>query len=207
MFKLEGTEFRLFWDMDRPKLAHLSFSGRAEWLQLRTVETLLKPLDVLKRAEGEALVWLAGTELICAGIHSLAGFYGNGRHGLPGTSFCRFVHTFMHRDFYKTEKNIKGELWSYCQHLETYFRNPLDHGFAIEWGGIWNDGENGMMGYLRPCNDGKGIAIDPRLLLEDFRQAVNAYFQKLTSEGENSLLGENFQKRFNAILSYQGKKY
>ena len=64
MFKIEGTEFRLFWDMDRPKLAHLSFSGRAEWLQLRTVETLLKPLDVLKKAEGEALVWLAGTELI-----------------------------------------------------------------------------------------------------------------------------------------------
>src|ERR1700739_2342311 len=98
MFKIEGTEFRLFWDMDRPKLAHLSFSGRAEWLQLRTVETLLKPLDVLKKAEGEALVWLAGTELICAGIHSLARFYGNGRHGLPGTSFCRFVHTFMHGD-------------------------------------------------------------------------------------------------------------
>jgi hypothetical protein len=206
MLEIEGTQFRLFWDMDRPKLATLSFVGRAEWLRVRTIETLLKPLDVLKKAENDALVWLAGTELICAGIQSLAGFYGNGQHG-PGTPFCRFVHTFMHGDYSKMEENIQGTSWTYCQHLETYFRNPLDHGFAIEWGGIWNDGENGMAGYLRPCADGKGIAIDPKMLLEDFRKAVNGYFLKLLNEGEKSIMGQNFQKRFEAILLYRGKKY
>jgi hypothetical protein len=36
------------------------------------------------------------------------------------------------------------------------------------------------------------LAIYPKLLLEDFRQSVKAHFQKLVSEGENSLLGENF---------------
>jgi len=134
MPKIEDADFSLFWDIDRPKLAQLSFSGRVTWLHERTRETLLKPLDVLKNAQKDALVWLAGTELICAGIHSLAGFYGNGKHGAAASPFCRFVHNFMHGDLYKTEKNIQGELWSYCQHLETYFRNPLDHGFVIEWG-------------------------------------------------------------------------
>jgi hypothetical protein len=206
MFEIQGIQFRLFWDMDRPKLATLSFLGRVQWLHMRTIEILLKPLEVLKNNENEALVWIAGTELICAGIQSLATFYGNGAHGV-GTPFCRFVHSFMHGDFSKTEKDKNGDLKTYCWHLQEYFRNPLDHGFAIEWGGIWNNGENGMAGYLRACNDGKGIAIDPKLLLDDFCRAVAAYFEKLAKEGENSLMGENFQGRFNAILNYQGKKY
>jgi len=64
-----------------------------------------------------------------------------------------------------------------------------------------------MVGYLRPAYDGKGIAIDPNSFLEDFRQAVDAYFQKVEKEGEKSLIGENFQKRFNNILNYQSRKH
>ena len=193
---IEGIEFSLFWDKDRDALKSLSFPGRAEWLRERVEAVLLKPLDTLK-SEPKTFVWLAATELVCAGIEAFAGFYGK--------RFCEFVHEFMHADFANTAKNAKGKTWTYCQHLQEYFRNGLDHGFSIEWGGLWHDGENGMPGYLRPVSDSKGIAIDPLTFLDDFRKAVDAYFKKLTIDGENSITGKNFQKRFNAILEHRSR--
>lgn len=95
--------------------------------------------------------------------------------------------------------------WTFCQHLQEYFRGGLDHGFAIEWGGLWHSGEDGTHGYLRLAADGKGISVDPRELLTDFRQAVSAYFSRLESDGENSIIGENFQNRFNRILQHRGR--
>ena len=51
MAEIEGKQFTLFWDMDRSELPSLSFQGRAEWLQLRIKETLLKPLAILETAD------------------------------------------------------------------------------------------------------------------------------------------------------------
>lgn len=209
MVEIEGCKFSLFWDIDRANLKRLSFSGRVEWLQKRIEEVLLKPLKALEQVEGETLVWLAVTELVCAGIEALAGFYGDGRYSPDQHAslkpFCRFVYVFMHSDFSRKAQSASGETWTYCQHLQEYFRGGLDHGFAIEWGGLWHDGDNGMVGYLRPVNDGKGIAVDPRVLLNDFRQAVDAYFKQLLRDGENSIIGENFQKRFDRILEHRGR--
>jgi hypothetical protein len=206
---IQGEEFSLFWDIDRIKLKVLPFTGRVEWLQKRVEQVLLNPLKVLEKAETNAFVWLATTELVCAGIESLAGFYGDGRHGPDPhpnlRPFCRFVYKFMSSNFALRAQSANGESWTYCQHLQEYFRGGLDHGFAIEWGGLWHDGEDGTRGYLRPASDGKGIAIDPRKLLTDFCQAVDGYFSKLLREGENSITGENFQNRFNRILEHRSR--
>ena len=205
MPEIEGTDFSLFWDVDRERLKGLSFPGRSEWLKLRVQETLLKPLDALVAVEKTTFVWLAITELLCAGIESLGGFYGRNRTKSDPEPFCRFVHAFMSADFSKQAKNTQGKNWTYCEHLQKYFRSGLDHGFAIEWGGIWHSGEDGTTGYLRAAGDGKGIAIDPRILLDDFRQAVDKYFAQLCQEGENSTVGKDFQNRFENLLQQRGK--
>jgi hypothetical protein len=193
-----------FWDIDRSILDSLPFGERVEWLRQRVDRTLLQPIAILEKAHTSAFVWMAITELVCAGIEALAGFYGDGRHddGMPTdtTPFCRFVRAFMHDDFNRVEDNAKGERWTYCQHLQKYFRDGLAHGFSIEWGGLLKAGENGSEGYLRPAPDGRGIAICPCLLLEDFRHAIEMYFDKLTREGKNSLMGQNFCRRFRGIL-------
>jgi len=209
MALIQGTEFSLFWDKDREMLRDLPFSGRVEWLEKRIDQILIGPLKALEMVEKQRYVWLAVTELICAGIESLAGFYGDGRHPTntdPDVSpFCRFVHRFMHGDFSRTAESISEGSWTYCEHLHKYFRGGLDHGFGIEWGGLWHDGEDGTHGYLRPAADGKGIAIDPRKLLDDFCLATQKYFSALRWEGEKSLIGENFQNRFNRMLEYRSR--
>ncbi len=206
MVEIQGTAFSLWWDIDRVKLKGLSFDGRVEWLRKRIEEVHLKPLAALEAVDGKMSVWLAVTELVCAGIEALGGFYGNGHHGgARSTAFCRFVDDFMDAGFSHAEKSAKGEMWTYSQHLERYFRAGLDHGFSIEWGGLWHDGENGMPGYLRPAKDGNGIAVDPRMLLHDFRQAVDAYFGQLVRGGETSIIGKNFQRRFRAILEHRSR--
>jgi len=205
MALIQGVEFSLFWDIDRVKLKILPFSGRVEWLRNRVGQVLVTPLNALAKLESSTtLVWLAVTELVCAGIESLAGFYGKNKQAPAPhahlSQFCRFVNAFMDSNFSSTAQNVKGENWTYCQHLQEYFRNGLDHGFSIEWGSLWHDGEDGTHGYLRPAGDGNGIAIDPRMLLSDFRQAVDKYFARLLKDGETSTTGKNFQKRFDAIL-------
>jgi hypothetical protein len=80
------------------------------------------------------------------------------------------------------------------------FSQLLDHGFYIEWGGIWSHDEGGTQGYLRPTADNEGIAIDPCTLLKDFCEAKTKYFAELKQKGENSPIGQNFMKRFEAIL-------
>jgi hypothetical protein len=208
MVEIQGTEFSLWWDVDRAKLKGLSFDGRVEWLRKRIDEVLFKPLAVMEKAEHETRVWLAVTELICGGIEAIAGFYGTGHHGPTHRRpnlFCHFVSDFMDKDFSKTALNAKGQSQTYCRHLQDYFRGGLDHGFSIEWGGLWHDGEDGTVGYLRKAGDGNGIAVDPRMLLNDFRQAIHAYFVKLATDGANSTIGNNFQKRFTAILEHRSR--
>jgi hypothetical protein len=51
---------------------------------------------------------------------------------------------FMHRDFSEVALNKTGQTRTYCEHLQAYFRNGLDHGFTIEWGGIWKADEPGF---------------------------------------------------------------
>jgi hypothetical protein len=211
MITIEGYEYTLFWDLDRDKLSGLSFSGRLRWLRERIDLVLLKPIDVIVSAEEQVYAWMAVTELVCAGIDALAGFYGDGRHGADVRAdvspFCRFVDAFMSDDFSSRKApDAKDKEWTYCQHLQKYFRDGLTHGFAIEWGGLKHAGENGLAGYLRPASDGRGIAICPRSLLEDFRHAVEIYFDKLVREGKDSLIGQNFSKRFDGILEQRSHR-
>jgi hypothetical protein len=206
MIDIEGKQFALFWDMDRALLPSLSFDGRVSWLRHRLDFTLLKPIDAIVERETDVFPWLAVTELVCAGIAALAGFFGDKQHGV-GTSFCRFVYAFMHGDFCREALDANGEPKTYCEHLQAYFRNGLAHGFGIEWGGLWNADTQNLLGYLRPNVDGRGIAICPKALLYDFRQAIEAYFERLACEGENSLMGRNFAGRFEAILQQTSKLY
>jgi hypothetical protein len=196
--QIENEEFTLFWDLDRDKLAAVSFLGRAAWLRARITMVLLVPLDALEKAGGSASSWLATTELVCAGIVALGQFYGGGKNG-RNTPFCRFVDAFMHGDFSKRALDHNGNARSYCEHLQQYFRNGLDHGFAVEWGRLWMANEPDASGYLRPNPSGDGIAVCPQMLLEDFREAVDKYFARLLREGENSLMGRSFGERFENI--------
>jgi len=71
MPEINGIQFSLFWDRDRTALKTLSFPERVMWLEKRVDETLLKPLKALEKIESDTFVWLAITELVCAGIESL----------------------------------------------------------------------------------------------------------------------------------------
>lgn len=208
MVEIEGQQFTLLWDIDRNALAALSFDGRADWLQQRVNEVLLKPISTLEQAyDANLFVWLAITELVCAGIESLGGFFGNGRLSSAGTNFCRFVARFMHGDFSKAAPDARQTDLTYAEHLEKYFRDGLAHGFKIEWGGLWfADDPNCRAGYLRLAPDGKGIAVCPRMLLADFRHAIEAYFKELRREGEASIMGRNFGDRFEAIREHRGQR-
>jgi hypothetical protein len=210
MATIEDKEYSLLWDIDRSSLSSLGFAGRTDWLQQRIQLVLLNPIEVLVESEQKPFPWLASTALVCDGIEALSGFYSDGRYGKDSSSntkpFCRFVHAFMHSNYSMEARNSKGEMWTFCQHLQEYFRNGLGHGFSVEWGGLWySDDRNQQPGYLRPAQDGRGIAICPRALLEDLQRAAESYFAKLRTEGENSLIGQNFQERFNAILQQRGK--
>ena len=127
MPQIEGKEFTLFWEFDRDALATLPCNGTVQWLRERTTVTLLEPLALLTQGADAVFVWLASTELVCAGIEALGGFYGNGRLG-KGTSFCRFVESFMHSDFSRQAHDHRGKSITYCEHLQKYFRSGLTLG-------------------------------------------------------------------------------
>jgi hypothetical protein len=84
------ADLTYFWDIDRPVLKALLFAGRVDWLRKRIDKTLLQPIAILEKAHTDAFVWLAITELVCAGIQALGGFLGDSQFG-QGTPFCRFV--------------------------------------------------------------------------------------------------------------------
>ena len=194
-------DFTYMWDIDRPVLGGLSFQQRVEWLRQRIDRTLLQPIAVLEASHTGVFVWLAITELVCAGIEALGGFLGNNQFG-QASPFCRFVRKFMHSDFSKLALAQDGSSISYCEHLQKYFRNGLDHGFVINWGGLWLANEPGFSGgYLRPNKDGNGIAVCPEMLLSDFRKAIDRYFDRLRSDGEQSVIGRNFTSRFESIMT------
>jgi hypothetical protein len=193
--------FTFFWDFDRVNLRKLSFSGRVEWLQLRTHEVVLKPLSLLRDEADEAYVYLAAVELACAGIEGLASFLGKGRNGKK-SAFCHFVSSFMHSDFQKEALDHEGKQITYCEHLKRYFRNSLDHSFAIVWGGLWHANDPKWPGgYLRPNINNEGIAICPLHFLDDLDKAVPRYFETLENDGLTSVMGQNFTKRFEGILN------
>ena len=93
MALIPGVDFSFFWDLDRTKLKTLPFFGCVEWLQNRVDQVLVKPLDALAILEGNTMVWLAVTELVCAGIESLAGFYG--KDSQANVSLC--VYSYVSR--------------------------------------------------------------------------------------------------------------
>jgi len=206
MADIEGKNFTLFWDFDRDALRDLNFVGRIEWLRLRVNETLLRPISLLEMHIGEAFVYLAVVELVCAGIESLSDFYGNGNHG-KGSQFCRFVYKFMSSDYEGEALDNEGRSISFCEHLRKYFRNGLDHGFSIQWGGLWHADEPDLTpGYLRHNKKNEGIAVCPKAFVKDFQNAVELYFQQLSKEGEHSVIGRNFTKRFKSILNQECSK-
>lgn len=204
MANIKGIDFSLFWDIDRGDLSKLPFDGRVRWLHERVKMTLLEPLRILEEAQERTYPWLVITELVCSGIEALGGFHADGLHG-SRMFFCGFVHDFMSRDFAKSAPEKNGTHSTYCEHLWGNFRNALSHGFALEWGGLWHSNESGLPGYLRPNKIGEGLAICPRSLLADFRQAVDAHFARLLADGEASRIGASFQRRFQAILTQQGR--
>jgi len=204
--EIAGRPFTLFWDLDRDRLAQAPFNERVAWLRARITQTLLEPLDVLAKAEGSVFVWLATTELICAGIEALGGLCGGSEKKGRQTSFCRFVDDFMHGDFSKTALDHSGKARSYCEHLQEYFRNGLDHGFAVEWGRLWIADDPTAPGYLRRSPSGDGIAVCPQRLLEDFREAVDKYFKRLLSEGVTSMMGQRFSDRFELIRTQKSRR-
>src|SRR5262245_9151143 len=195
---IEGTSFTLFWELDRESLSRLSFLGRVEWLQLRTHKTLLDPLAMLEQQNGSAFVWLAVTELVCAGIEALGGFHGGKKNG-SHSSFCNFVNSFMRSDFKREAPDLSGQPRTYCWHLQEYFRNGLDDTLGVRYGMLWLSTESDLEGYLRPDPGGVGIAVCPQMLLDDFRHAVDSYFAKLSREGPESLIGINFHRGFERV--------
>jgi hypothetical protein len=206
MLEIEGTQFSLMWDIDRLPLGDLTFTGRVSWLRHRLDFVLLWPIDAIVGREADIFPWLAVTELVCAGIEALGGFYGDGQHG-DGSPFCRFVFAFMHGDYARLAPDGRGSTKTYCEQLQAYFRNGLAHSFGIEWGGLWNADTANLPGYLRPNINGQGIAVCPKELLRDFRCAVDLYFDRLVREGESSLIGRNFAKRFSSILQQRSQVY
>jgi hypothetical protein len=164
---------------------------------------LLGPLTLLVEKHNEEYVWLCTTQLVCAGIDALDGFYGNGSHG-SGTFFCRFVEAFMDPGFRQKALDKKGKSKTYCEHLKNYFRHGLTHGFSIEYGVLSKAAEQG--GNYLSQNGSNGISVCPEMLVIDFRQAVDSYFSLLVQQGEHSTIGKNFMNRFESIRKQESER-
>ena len=185
--RIDGRDWSLFKDYDKPYYPYLSLRGKIEYLEKRGQLILLDPLEEIKKkslgAEKDEYYWLCLVTLVCCGIEAVGGYLiGRDRIGRNRDAFTEFVRKYM-----RPYARYRFELWK-------YFRNALAHGFCIERGSV-------ELKLKKPAQRIKGIVkINADKFLDWFRKAFFNYIQDLRNAKRKTKRVKSFEKTWNWIF-------
>jgi hypothetical protein len=97
---IDGRDWTLFKDYDRPYYPYLSLRGKIEYLEKRGQLILIDPLEEIKQKSlskhTKEYYWLCLVTLVCCGIEA-AGAYliGKDRPGRNREAFTEFVKNYL----------------------------------------------------------------------------------------------------------------
>jgi hypothetical protein len=185
--RIDGKDWSLFKDYDKPDYSSLSLRGKIEYLEKRGQLILLDPLEEIKKriqgAKTDEYYWLCVVTLVCCGIEAIGGYLiGRDRIGRNREAFTEFVRKYM-----RPYSRYRSELW-------TYFRNALAHGFCIEKGSV-------ELKLKKPALRIKGIVkINADEFLDLFRKAFFDYLKDLRNAKRKTKRVKSFEKTWNWIF-------
>ncbi len=206
--EIEGVVFSGFPGRDFPNLAGLSFQGRVTWVEYRFHAFFLDTFDRIVSLESESYVWLCVVNLLTSAVDALAHFEFDDDSGQA--RFAQFIERYfspafrtpMHLDEPPTAHNRRRPARTSAEQFYKYFRSGLAHSFCIEWGGLQHREEAGTP-YLFETKQGHhgecALAIAPRELVDDFRQAATRYFAAIRARQPHESEYIQFNTRFEDV--------
>lgn len=204
--EIEGTEFSGFPGRDFPKLSGLTFEGRVAWVEYRFQAFFLDAFDRLVALENESYVWLCVVNLLTSAVEALAHFEFSDRSGQ--VRFADFVRRYFDPAFsvpmtLGEPPNAAGRpARTSADQFYKYFRSGLAHSFCIEWGGLQHREEAGTPYLFETPQGHRGehaLAIAPRELVKDFRQAATRYFVAIRTRQSHEPEYIQFNARFEDV--------
>jgi hypothetical protein len=205
--EIEGQQFSGFPGRDSHGLMALSFQGRISWVEYRYRTFFLDTFDRVVALEQESYVWLCVVNLLTSAIEAFAHFEFEDKVGM--VSFSKFVERYFGPAFRAPmtlddcpNVHYNRPARTSAEHLYRYFRSGLAHSFCIEWGGLQHREEAGTP-YLFETQLGRqgerALAIAPRELVQDFREAVERYFATLRARQPQEPEHIQFNQQFEIV--------
>jgi hypothetical protein len=185
--KIDGRDWTLFKDYDKPKYIYLSLQGKIQYLEKRVQLILIDPLEEIKQRSlaknTDEYYWLCLVILACCGIEATGAYLiGKDNQGRNKEAFTTFIKKYM-----KAHARYRDDLWK-------YFRNALAHGFCIEKGGI-------ELKLPKPAQKIHGIVkINADEFFDEFTKAFFEYISSLRQTKRKTKLLKNFEKTWDWIF-------
>jgi len=189
---IDGMEFALLYDYDRPKLHMLSDEGKIEWFRLRMMSLYITPLGFIFDESSDKFemfnndnmttkmvpdFWafnITAFSALLNGMETFGAFmrprFNNYNQKENQENFHRFLRRYMGE--WDQEVIISGskekKLWKI---LWLYFRNCLAHGLRIKNGGV----ENKKMEVPYEIINGL-VQVNPIRFYSDLKTGIKQYF-------------------------------
>ncbi|NWG04886.1 MAG: hypothetical protein HXY44_18690 [Syntrophaceae bacterium] len=191
--QIDGRDWTLFKDYDKPNYIYLSLHGKIDYLEKRVQLILIDPLEEIKQRSltknTNEYYWLCLVIMVCCGIEA-TGAYLVGRDrksikkkGENFRAFKSFINKYM-----PIYKPCLDDLWK-------YFRNGLAHGFCIVKGGI----ELGLPNPVqRDANIGVQINADE--FFDNFKKGFFNCIKDLRTQSPNSKVIKKFEKTWSWVF-------
>jgi len=192
---IDGMEFALLYDYDRPKLHMLSDEGKIEWFRWRMMSLYLTPLgfifdtssDVFKMFNDDDMTrkmvpdfWafnITAFSALLNGMETFGAFmrprFFNKNKKENQENFHRFLRRYMSE--WDQEVKISGskekKLWKI---LWLYFRNCLAHGLRIQNGGLENKDDSIPFEVINGL-----VQVNPIRFYSDLKTGTERYFDDI----------------------------
>jgi len=185
--RIDGRDWTLFKDYDKPNYVYLSLQGRIQYLEKRVQLILIDPLEEIKQRSlaknTNEYYWLCLVILTCCGIEATGAYLiGKDNKGRNKEAFTTFIKKYM-----KAHARYRDDLWK-------YFRNALTHGFCIEKGSI-------ELNLSRPAQRINGtVKINADEFFDEFNKGFLKYIDDLRKSNKKTKILKNFEKTWNWIF-------
>ena len=212
---IDGMEFALLYDYDRPKLHMLSDEGKIEWFRLRMMSLYITPLGFIFDESSDKFemfnndnmttkmvpeFWafnITAFSALLNGMETFGAFmrprFNNYNQKENQENFHRFLRRYMGE--WDQEVIISGskekKLWKI---LWLYFRNCLAHGLRIKNGGV----ENKKMEVPYEIINGL-VQVNPIRFYSDLKTGIKQYFFDIRFDDSKRKL---FLKAFKYFFPY-----
>ena len=212
---IDGMEFALLYDYDRPKLHMLSDEGKIEWFRLRMMSLYITPLGFIFDESSDKFemfnndnmttkmvpdFWafnITAFSALLNGMETFGAFmrprFVNNNQKENQENFHRFLRRYMGE--WDQEVIISGskekKLWKI---LWLYFRNCLAHGLRIKNGGV----ENKKMEVPYEIINGL-VQVNPIRFYSDLKTGIKQYFFDIRFDDSKRKL---FLKAFKYFFPY-----